>query len=203
MNARRTAMLLTMSVGALLGPVAAEAQRGPVPVTLQNDDLAPADVARRAQAEVTRLYGLIGVEIDWVPSSTDDADVRVVKLTTWEPRADRLRSLALGATYGKTGGPGARAYVFWLRVQRAAQQFSIGADRLLGAAIAHELGHMLLSRASHASRGLMRATWDREEFRSVGNGVLHFSPRSAAQIRGSVNTLLASSKPNPLAGRKR
>ncbi len=193
MNASGRAILLALSASAWLAPAAAaDASRGPVQVALHNDGLAPPDVASRAQAEVTRLYALIDVAIVWVPQTTDDAAVRIVKLTTWEPREDRIPAMALGATYGAEGVAEARAYVFWLRVQRYAQQFTIGIEMLLGAAIAHELGHMLLPPGSHASRGLMRTTWDREQFRSVANGLLHFSPQSAAQIRRSVNSALAS-----------
>lgn len=189
-----TAILSIVSAGAWLLPlmVAAEGPSGPMQVALHNDSLAPPDVVRGAQAEVTRLYALIDVEIVWVPPTTDDAAVRMVKLTTWEPRDDGIPAMALGATYGGDGTVDARAYVFWLRVQRYAQQYTVGIEMLLGAAIAHELGHMLLPPGSHASRGLMRATWDREQFRAVANGLLRFSPQSAAQIRSSVNNALAS-----------
>ena len=196
MNAGRTVMLLAVSTTAWLPPpAAAEAPRRPVQVTLRNDGLAPPDVAGRAQAEATRLYSLIGVELVWVSAATDDVAVRTVKLTTWEPRGDRVPAMALGVTYPPEGATEARAYVFWLRVQRYAQQFSLGIDKLLGAAIAHELGHMLLPRGSHASRGLMRGTWDREQFRAAASGLLQFSPQSAAHIRRSVNSALASSDP--------
>lgn len=192
----RPAIPLIVSVGAWLFPllVAAEPRQSPVQVALHNDGLAPPDVVSRAQAEVTRLYALIGVEVVWRPPTTDDAAVRMVKLTTWEPRNDRIPVMALGATYRAESPVDARAYVFWLRVQHYAQQFTIGIDMLLGAAIAHELGHILFPSGSHASRGLMRATWDREQFRLVANGLLHFSPQSAAQIRGSVNSASASSR---------
>lgn len=196
MNTGRTAMLLAVSTVAWLPPsAAAEAPPGPVQVALRNDSLAPPDVQNLAQAEATRLYALIGVEIVWVSAATDDVAVRMVKLTTWEPREDRVPAMALGVTYSAEGATEARAYVFWLRVQRYAQQFSVGIDKLLGAAVAHELGHMLLPPGSHASRGLMRPTWDREQFRSAANGLLQFSPQSAVQIRRSVRIALASSDP--------
>lgn len=135
------------------------------------------------------------MDVVWEPPTSDDAAVRMVNLTTWEPRDDRIPAMALGATYGVDGTFDARAYVFWLRVQRYAQQYTVGIEMLLGGAMAHELGHLLLPPGSHASRGLMRATWDREQFRSVANGLLHFSPQSAAQMAAASTTAWRSRDP--------
>ena len=190
-NAGSRATLFAISAGAWLAPAAAaEAPRGPVHVALHGGGLAPPDVESRAQAEVTRLYALIGVEIVWVPPTTHDAAVRMVKLTTWEPREDRGSASALGATYGAEGWAETRAYVFWLRVQRYAQRFD-RYEMLLGVRLPTSSG--TCSRQARTPAAALCGRRDREQV--VANG-LRISPESAAQIRLSVNSPLASTDPS-------
>jgi len=168
--------------------VSAEAPLGQVRVVLLNDGVLPTDLAERAQTEVARLYKLIDVEVVWVAASVQaDEDLRVIKVTTWEPREDQFPS-ALGMTPAQPGKRGTRGYVFWGRVQRYAQKYAVGFDSLLAAAIAHELGHMLLPEGSHSKMGLMHGSWDSSHFRSAAAGLLHFSPESAKMIRRGLTT---------------
>lgn len=53
---------------------------------------------------------------------------------------------------------------------------------VLGAAIAHELGHLLTSKA-YAADGLMKSYLNQSDFRKAGHGDLLFSDEQAAQIR--------------------
>lgn len=153
-------------------------------VMLQNDAGVPADVAAIAQAEVVRLYGLIGVEVAWVTKMPEPGRrVRVVSLVTWEPTDDAVPASVLGLTNVDHEGRGYRAYVFWRRVERASQKFAASLYGVLAIAIAHELGHTILPNRSHATRGLMEALWSSAHFRSASAGLLHFSSESGAQIR--------------------
>jgi hypothetical protein len=150
---------------------------------LQNDASPTREVLARAQMEVTRLFRLIDVEINWVSDVPDDGTrLRVVSLTTWEPPDNRIPPTVLGFTQGGQTR-GSRGYVFWHRVERASQKFSASLYAVLAIAIAHELGHMLLPDASHANRGLMVSPWDSGHFRAASAGDLHFSPDSAERIR--------------------
>lgn len=54
---------------------------------------------------------------------------------------------------------------------------------LLGRAIAHEVGHLLLGSAEHPRLGLMRALWSHDELRGVKPAHWGFSSREAAQMR--------------------
>jgi hypothetical protein len=54
---------------------------------------------------------------------------------------------------------------------------------LLGRAIAHEIGHLLLGTAQHARLGLMRAFWSHDEMRGERPANWGFSAREAAQMR--------------------
>jgi hypothetical protein len=53
---------------------------------------------------------------------------------------------------------------------------------ILGAATAHEIGHLLLAESSHSPAGLMRAAWDKEDLRALMRGSLSFSDAQAQRM---------------------
>ncbi len=63
---------------------------------------------------------------------------------------------------------------------------------LLGRAIAHEIGHLLLGSGVHPRMGLMRAQWSNEELRGLKPAHWGFSSREGAQMR---QTLRGKSRP--------
>lgn len=56
-------------------------------------------------------------------------------------------------------GAGALATVFMDRILAIAQRTAVPSGSLLGRAIAHEVGHLLLGTNAHARSGLMREIW--------------------------------------------
>jgi hypothetical protein len=58
---------------------------------------------------------------------------------------------------------GVLATVYVDRVERLARASGGDLGTLLGRAMAHEIGHLLMGRAAHAVRGLMRPRWTRAE----------------------------------------
>jgi len=104
----------------------------------------------------------------------------MVKLTNWEPEDRRLSATALGVTV--TGERSRRAYVIWPRVQNVSRRSAVGLDAMLAVAIAHEIGHILLSHNAHTKNGLMRESWDANDLRSAAAGLLGFSRESAVRI---------------------
>jgi hypothetical protein len=92
----------------------------PVLAMLQNDARIPPEGAAIAQAEVVRLYGLVGVQIAWITKMPEPGRrVRVVCLVKWEPADDSVPASVLGLTSVDREGRGYRAYVFWPRVHAA------------------------------------------------------------------------------------
>ena len=57
------------------------------------------------------------------------------------------------------------ATVFVDLVASISRSAAVDFRRLLGWAIAHEIGHLLLNTSRHADQGLMRADWSRGELR--------------------------------------
>ena len=155
-----------------------------VVVMLQNDAGVHAHVVATAQAEVTRLYRLIGVEIDWVSRAPQNCErLRVVSLALWAPAETKQSASVLGLTYVTPERSRNRVDVFVERVERASRRFSTPVPVLLAVVMAHELGHTLTPTGSHSRTGLMAATLDENQFRLAAVGQLHFSPESATVIR--------------------
>jgi hypothetical protein len=179
--------ILFLSVSACVGLPAdggAQSISPPVLVLLRNDADVPPAVVARAQAEVVRLYGLIGVEVTWVTKVPEPGRrLRIVSLVAWEPPDPRIPESVLGVTNAGRGERGILAYVFWRRVEHASLKFTASLHHVLAIAMAHELGHMLLPDGSHAKRGLMEESWNSGHFRVASAGLLHFADDSAELIR--------------------
>lgn len=75
-------------------------------------------------------------------------------------------------------------------VRTVAGRASAAMPTLLGRAIAHEIGHLLLGSADHPRLGLMRAQWSGDELRGAKPAHWGFSPREAAQMRQNLRQLL-------------
>jgi hypothetical protein len=81
-----------------------------------------------------------------------------------------------------TGGA-ALATVYTDAVQRVAHQAGADVNVVLGRAIAHEVGHLLLQSEDHSSSGLMREVWtDAELFRNRPED-WEFAPTERARLR--------------------
>ena len=89
-------------------------------------------------------------------------------------RASSLRDAVLGQAHK----PSARAHIYWHRVQATADRYALAHSDVLGYAVAHELGHLLLPEHSHAPTGIMRAGFDPDN--SLG---LRFTELQGAQLR--------------------
>ena len=71
-------------------------------------------------------------------------------------------------------------------VRAVADRTSTSLSTLLGRAIAHEIGHLLLGSAEHPRLGLMRALWSHDELRGLKPAHWGFSAREAARMRHTV-----------------
>jgi hypothetical protein len=80
-------------------------------------------------------------------------------------------------------GTGVLATVYIDRVDWVAERTGVDRDTLLGRAIAHELGHLLMATSIHYTRGLMREMWTPAEIRRRQERDWVFGPREIALIK--------------------
>lgn len=86
--------------------------------------------------------------------------------------------------------PGARscsAYVYPYRVAGLAVG-GLWEYQILGHAMAHEIGHLLLGANSHAATGIMRAFWRPEDFHRMAAGYLLFSPEERERMQTTLRS---------------
>ena len=109
-----------------------------------------------------------GVHVIWV-SEAVDRDGRAALTVVIEPSTEVMRDLpqeALGVI--SDPGDGTRwslAYVFGDRVKTFADSYHLSVAAVLGCALAHEIGHLLLPVNAHHGGGIMRASWQPDLFR--------------------------------------
>jgi hypothetical protein len=80
---------------------------------------------------------------------------------------------------------GALARVYADRIRWKADETRFKADVLLGRAIAHEVGHLLLGTTRHSATGLMRAFWSTDELLRGQRADWTFTAADSALIRAN------------------
>jgi len=169
----RTAAAVSCTVLVL---AAAQARASDLQVVVRVYDMATTDAAARAAA-IRVAAGAIasaGVTVSWRDCSRGGADhpcrtVRggsdlVVRILPAGTAAAGSEDVELGyAPIDPAGRATVIATVYYDVVQRVAQRTGLNTRELLGRAIAHELGHLLLRAPGHGPSGLMRPLWTDEE----------------------------------------
>jgi hypothetical protein len=161
-----------------------------VSVRIYNHASVAPDVLVRAQDTVARIFHDSGIQVTWLePSSaqpTSQAAVRVIV----RRNSDGFRggSGVMGTTIGDEHEMGRAAYVFKDRVLQVAHKRHQDVAQVLGYAIAHEMGHVLLPRPAHTDAGIMRAEWNGDDLRHIASDALRFTLTQATQMRSKLAT---------------
>jgi len=160
----------------------ADAQTPALRVELRNDARVAGDGLDLARPYVEEIYARAGVRIVWVP---DESQVTVVLKR--RPSDDLMHRLqdAMGLTPGGDTERGRLAFVFINRVNAIASGYGAARFVVLGAAIAHELGHLLLSK-EHTTSGIMQRYLNQADFRALREGRLLFTEIQAEMLREGV-----------------
>ncbi len=172
----RTLMAAMMMVAGSTQLVSA--QDAQLNLRVRNDAKVPTDVLASAQLSVMAIYANAGIQVSLVEK---DADFLVVLLSA--QTAHRMHQIpdTLGFAMGTETG-GRIAYVLHHRVTGIARGYRAPVSVVLGSAIAHELGHLLMVNA-HAAAGIMRGTWNQADFRKASHRNLLFTPAQGAKMR--------------------
>ena len=170
-----------------------------VRVTIRTYDITslPPDARQAAVATATGILALAGVSAAWMecdavfvrsagdpclaPLGRTELSVRFVRLP---PKPGHVGILPLGYSLVDTKArTGVLATVYVDRIAGLAVNCAIDFGTLLGRAVAHEIGHLLLGTPQHADTGLMQALWSRESIRGSDADKWLFNTREARSMR--------------------
>jgi hypothetical protein len=158
------------------------------------DSTGATDAERRPSLKVAAaIVSAASVELVWktctdrrsmcqTPLAPGELAVRIVRAGVVEDGTRRELPLGDAMINSQTGG-GVLATVYVDRVNWMAERTGVDAHALLGRAIAHELGHLLMATSAHGPNGLMRPVWSQSEIRSRQIDDWIFRPREIAAIR--------------------
>ena len=96
----------------------------------------------------------------------------------------------LGRSFADQTG-GSYASVFLESVQLQAANNDVPWLTVLAYAAGHEIGHLLLGDQAHTPRGLMKAHWDKDDFRDMKQKRLHFTLDQLRQLERCCASLSA------------
>jgi hypothetical protein len=153
----------------------------------------PTGTVTEAERTAADIFMKAGVEIGWVDCEASDACRREPgRLELWLHLLDSQPATLSGDALGYallTHAPrneGSYAAVCWPPVRHLADSMEIGPGPVLGAAITHELGHLLLDSHEHSHDGVMAERLRPPELIRAARGELRFDDRQAEAIRREI-----------------
>jgi hypothetical protein len=166
-------------IAAVLTLTASQTTRAAEPLSIRIYDTLHNSAATLASARAVAgaILAAGGVDtVTWRDCSTGCADpvnpargrellVRIVRA----PAGVQAGSLGCAVIDLKIGA-GTLATIYGDRVSLVAARAGVAEATLLGRAMAHEIGHLLLGTSRHTTAGLMRAQWSDRELRNNAAG---------------------------------
>jgi hypothetical protein len=205
MNSFLQIAFLATAVALLAGSLPAKTGRTVPPeqtlsVHLDNRAQVPAGVLHAATDEATQLFLAAGILITWeqplaqapedrgadmsaAPGLCDERLYLVVRLIRRTPDSILPGALGFALPFARTG---AHVLIFYDRVETLTRRADTSSNVILGHAIAHEIGHVLLRSGEHSRGGLMQAGWNAASWRLAYSGLLTFRPEEAKRMRAEL-----------------
>jgi hypothetical protein len=156
--------------------------------TLRDGEHIANDILLRAglSSEWSDCLGETGEALKECGQPTTDVRVVLTIVKHWNgPVGDGSR---LGLAIQNPPGQGVYCYVFQERLDQLVRDTHIDPSRLLGHAIAHEIGHLLKGSDSHSPEGIMSAQWYGHHIDAMKRGAMGFTPEDMATIRTKMAT---------------
>ncbi len=191
-----------MILGLLTATVPGFSKTPELHVTVRVLDYAslPADAQGELQAKAKRVLGQAGVAVEFVEClaggvETDAEACRAplgptdLWLRIFHPKL-AMKGGQLGYA-AMTPEGGAYITVFINAAQEKARVGNLSNGALLGHAVAHEIGHLLLGANSHSTSGIMRPFWRTCDEEWMAKGVLLFHGSEAARMRAALTARLS------------
>lgn len=172
---------------------ASEASRLTITIHLYNYAAVPDKMLARAKEEAGGIFTNAGLMALWRDHALSLADLRHPHQSTefWDGTHFVLRLLRQARQQSSKNamGEAVSAEIADVFVNRATEQAAVSelsVSRMLGHAIAHEIGHLLLGYNSHSPGGIMASPWSRQDLSRISKGNLRFTQQEVARIRAQV-----------------
>jgi len=178
----------------VVGPLSAGSPQESTTITVQVSNWASVapQILANAEKEATRVFRAAGVAVSWVncPLTISEAEANPICIAPCPPSRIALRinsempadlpKTTLGVALTETA---MYATVYYPHIDDYARLGIANHAQIMGHAIAHEMGHLLLGLGLHARFGIMRGVWTAEDLRSMTMGAFLFSSPQSKVIR--------------------
>jgi hypothetical protein len=174
---------------------------GPHITVLLFDYARTSGVLLRAGEEAGRILSLTGLGVAFVECPTDPEELAAHFACGGTRRPTDLAINIAGRSASRGPAPADafgfaeiegdtavpyRAVLFYDRIRELSTKRLASPSVVLGAVLAHEIGHLLLGHGSHSRSGMMSAKWDSERLQLIAQGRLMFNASEARRIRENV-----------------
>ena len=182
-----------LSTSLLVRGVLASPQSNPV-IKVQMYNLASVDpqVLTDAENRATRIFRATGIDVLWFncPLSESEAKANPICIAPCPRSRFAVRISSEMPAKLATGTLGVALHeteiyvtIYYPNIEEMSRVGIAPPAQILGHAVVHELGHLLLGPIPHASVGIMRGGWTKEDLHAMTRGALLFTPRQTAVIR--------------------
>jgi hypothetical protein len=169
-----------------------------ITVQIYNYSLASPTVLVEAEREAGRILGMAGLRAVWLECPVGPFTTGPQGHCEKAPGATDLRLRVLGApltnefqdtVFGFAVHPVLASVYYEYAARRAkSDDADFEAPIILGCAIAHELGHLLLGTNSHSDAGIMQPRWESNQFRQLMIGNLIFTTEQSKLMQEQART---------------
>src|SRR5947209_6026135 len=161
----------------------------------------PQPLLRHALARARDVLATAGIKPVWSGGPADAAEAHTVYLGKRNSRNTRdyvhrdfivlllAKDVPVGYAHGALGiafpdsETGVTAMVFYERIEHLEHTQTIDGPTVLGLAIAHEIGHVLLRSSVHAKFGIMKSPWSRADLECAEARLAAFTHSECDAIR--------------------
>jgi hypothetical protein len=177
-------------------PVLAAGGQG-APIQLQvsvfNSSPISSSTVEQAEREAGQVLHKVDVEVIWLNCPQEVSQSASLGRCSEMSVPSHLRLRIIRASHGleastvgmafSEDGRGCYAEVFYEPIRQLEEETQVSSSVILGHAMAHELGHLLLGTNAHSPSGLMRAHWTRDDLIDATKGHLRFSEEQRLKLR--------------------